>query len=150
MPHSYVSCLVHYVFSTKDRRPQLSPGVRERLFPYMAGIARGDGVTPLSIGGVEDHVHMLLSLPATMPVAKAVQTIKGTSSKWLHDTFAGLRDFAWQEGYGAFSVAISQVDETIAYVQGQEDHHRRRTFQEEFLLFLEKHGIEYDTRYVWG
>ena len=150
MPHSYVSCLMHCVFSTKDRRPWLSPDIRGRLFPYMTGIARGDEVTPLAIGGVEDHVHMLISPPAAMPVAKAVQLIKGTSSKWVHDTFPELQDFAWQEGYGAFSVGISQVAGTIAYIEGQQAHHRRRTFQEEFLLFLQKHGIEYDPRYVWG
>ncbi len=141
---------MHYVFSTKDRRAQLSPAIRERLFPYMAGIARGDNVTPLSVGGAEDHVHMLLSLPSVMPVAKAVQMIKGSSSKWLHDTFADVRGFAWQEGYGAFSVAISQVDETLAYIQTQEEHHRRRTFKEEFVLFLQKHGIDYDPCHVWA
>jgi putative transposase len=90
----------------------------------MAGIARGDEVTPLSIGGVDDHVHMLLSLPAVVPVAKAVQMIKGPSSKWVHETYPDLRDFAWQEGYGAFSVAVSQVDDTVSYIQRQEEHHR--------------------------
>jgi REP element-mobilizing transposase RayT len=116
----------------------------------MAGIARGDDVTPLSVGGVADHVHMLISLPSVMPVAKAVQLIKGSSSKWVHETFSHMREFAWQEGYGAFSVSISQVTETIAYIQGQEVHHQQRTFQEESLLILQRHGIQYDPRYVWG
>jgi len=150
MPHSYVSCLMHCVFSTRERRPWLSADVRGRLFPYMAGIARGDGVMPLAIGGAADHVHMLIALPSTMPVAKALQLVKGSSSRWLHDTFPNLRSFGWQEGYGAFSVSISQVPETVAYIKGQEDHHQRRTFQEEFLLFLQKHSIDYNPRHVWG
>lgn len=104
----------------------------------------------IAIGGVADHVHVLLSLPATMTVAKAMQLVKGGSSKFVHETFPGQRDFAWQEGYGAFSVSISHVEETVAYIQRQAAHHRRRTFEEEFRAFLQKHGIEYDERHVWG
>jgi REP element-mobilizing transposase RayT len=104
----------------------------------------------LAIGGTEDHMHILLSLPATLPVAKAIQLIKGGSSKWVHETFPSHKDFAWQEGYGAFSVSISQVEATITYIKTQEEHHRKKTFEEEFLTFLKKHGIEYDERYILG
>jgi putative transposase len=150
MAHSYVSCLVHYVFSTKERQPWLSSDARPRLFAYIGGIARENDLKAYAVGGAADHVHALLSLPSTVSAAKGVQLIKGGSSLWVHQTFADMRAFEWQEGYGAFSAATSQVDDTIAYIQSQEEHHRRRTFQEEFLLFLRRHGIDYDPRYVWG
>jgi len=102
----------------------------------------------LAIGGTADHLHALLSLPGMMSFAKAVQLIKGGSSKWVHDTFPEQRNFQWQEGYGAFSVSASQVPRTIAYINNQKEHHRKKTFKEEFLELLEKHGIEYDSRYV--
>ena len=104
----------------------------------------------LAIGGVEDHVHLLISLPANMSVSKAMQLIKGGSSKWIHDTFPDKGAFAWQEGYGAFTVGVSQIADTVAYINGQEEHHRMRTFKEEFVAFLEKHDVGYDERYVWG
>ena len=103
----------------------------------------------LSIGGVEDHVHMLLSLPATMPVAKAMQLIKGGSSKWVHESFSDHRLFAWQSKYGAFSVSVSQLDKIIQYIQNQPEHHDKLSFQEEFLALLKRHNLEYDKRYLW-
>ena len=103
----------------------------------------------LEIGGVEDHVHLLLSLPATLPISKAMQLIKGGSSKWVHETFPEHRLFAWQEKYGAFSVSVSQLDHIVQYIKRQEEHHRKMTFQEEFLALLNKHRIEYDERYLW-
>jgi REP element-mobilizing transposase RayT len=149
MSHSYISQLMHCVFSTKERRKLIVPDLQERLHPFMGGIARQNNMKALAIGGVEDHVHLLLSLPATMPVAKAIQLIKGGSSKWVHEEFPQHRDFAWQEGYGAFSISVSHVKDTIAYIERQAEHHRRKSFQEEFLAFLKKHGIEYDERYIW-
>ena len=116
----------------------------------MGGIARDNKMKALAVGGVDDHVHMLLSLPSTLPISKAMQLIKGGSSKWIHDVFPTRRDFAWQEGYGAFSIGISQIDDTKQYIANQHEHHRVKSFEEEFLAFLEKHGIEYDPRYVWG
>ena len=103
----------------------------------------------VEIGGVEDHVHILLSLPATMPISKALQLIKGGSSKWMHETFPEHRLFAWQEKYGAFSVSESRVDSIIQYIKGQVEHHRKMTFQEEFLALLKRHRIEFDERYLW-
>ena len=104
----------------------------------------------LAIGGVEDHVHVLLSLPSTMAIAKAMQLLKGGSSLWVHETFPSHRGFAWQEGYGAFSLGVSQVERTKGYIAHQAEHHRKTTFKEEFLAFFKKHGMEWDERYVWG
>jgi len=97
----------------------------------------------LAIGRATDHVHVLISLPATLCAAKAIQLLKGNSSKWIRETFPKMRSFAWQEGYGAFSVGISGVDATIAYIRDQSEHHRRHTFREEFATMLRKHGFEY-------
>ena len=149
MGHTYVSNMVHYVFSTKHRQKLITPELEPRLWPYLGGIARENNMKAISIGGTDDHIHMLLSLPATISVAKAVQLIKGGSSKWVHDQFAQYRDFGWQEGYGAFTIGISQADETISYIQKQKEHHLKATFQDEFVKILKKHGIEYDERYIW-
>ena len=149
MPHSYVSNLMHCVFSTKERFPIIEAELESRLWAYLGGIARENKMRALAIGGTVDHVHTLLSLPATMDVAKAVQLIKGGSSKWVHDNFREHRKFAWQDGYGAFSVSASQLDRTIAYINGQKEHHRKRTFEDEFIELLDKHGVEYDRRYVF-
>jgi REP element-mobilizing transposase RayT len=150
MSHTYVSQLMHCVFSSKERREIITPELQTRLWPYLGGIARENNMKALAIGGVEDHLHMLLSLPATLSTSKAIQLIKGGSSKWIHDAFPQHRTFAWQEGYGAFSIGISDVDRTIAYIENQATHHRKRGFKEEFLGFLRRHGIQYDERYLWG
>jgi putative transposase len=104
----------------------------------------------LGIGGTADHILLLIIAPASLALSKMVQLLKGGSSKWIHETFPQMRDFAWQDGYGAFTVSRSQIPEIIRYIQGQHEHHRAKTFQEEYLDFPEKHGIEYDKRYVWG
>jgi putative transposase len=146
---SYISSYFHCVFSTKERRPFITPELRERLWPFLGGIARQNKMKAIEIGGVADHVHILISSPATMPVSKAMQLIKGGSSKWIHETFPDQREFAWQEEYGAFSVSVSQLDKIVEYIKGQEMHHRKVTFQEEFRALLEKHRIEFDERYLW-
>jgi len=150
MAHSFIHCLMHCVFSTKGRAKMLTPDLRERLWPYLGGIAREHEMQALATGGTEDHVHILLSIPATIALAKGVQAVKGVSSKWIHDTFPDRRDFAWQEGYGAFSVSASLVEKTVHYINTQEEHHRVKDFKEEFRSFLKAHGIEYDERYIWG
>ena len=149
MSHSFTSQLLHCVFSTKARQRTITPDLSSRLWPYLGGIARENNMKALSIGGTEDHLHLLLSLPSTLSIAKAMQLIKGGSSKWIHDNFPAHHAFAWQEGYGAFSIGISDVKRTIAYIENQAEHHRRRDFKQEFLMFLKKHGIEYDERYIW-
>jgi len=143
--HSFVSCLMHCVFSTKERRRLITPDLQERLYPYLGGIAREHKMKALSIGGVEDHVHMLLSIPPTLPVAKAVQLLKGNSSKWIHEAFSNKRLFEWQEGYGAFSISTSGVKATVRYIESQKDHHQRHSFKDELIAFLEKNGIRYET-----
>ena len=146
---SYVSAYFHCVFSTKERRPLIPLELRERLWPFLGGIARQNQMKAVEIGGVADHVHLLLSLPPTLSIAKALQLIKGGASKWVHETFPEHRLFGWQVKYGAFSVSVSQLDKTIAYIQRQEEHHRKVTFQEEFLALLKKHRIACNGRYLW-
>ena len=146
---SYVSSYYHCVFSTKERRPLITPGLQERLWPYLGGIARQNEMKAIEIGGVADHVHILLSLPSTLSIAKAMQLIKGGSSKWVHESFPEHRLFGWQVKYGAFSVSVSQLDKTVQYIQCQAEHHRKITFQEEFLALLKKHRVIYDERYLW-
>ena len=146
---SYVSSHIHCVFSTKERRPMIAPELRERLWPFMGGIARQNQMKAIEIGGMADHVHILLSLPSTVSIAKALQLIKGGSSKWVHETFPEHRLFNWQVKYGAFGVSVSQLDKTIQYIRKQEEHHRKMSFQEEFLALLKKHRIDYDERYLW-
>ena len=148
MSHTYVSGLVHCVFSTKNRRNTIAVEKLSDLWSYLGGIARKNGFKTIAVGGTENHVHLLLSLPATIPLAKAMQLLKGGSSKWMNDTGDG--NFAWQEGYGAFTVGISQQATTTSYINSQAEHHRKRGFEEEFTAFLKKHGIDYDPKYVLG
>lgn len=148
MSHSFTCNLMHCTFSTKDRYLWINEDLEVRLWPYIGGIARENRMKALAIGGVADHLHALLSLPSTMSFAKAVQLIKGGSSKWIHEELR-IRKFEWQAGYGAFSVSQSQVKKTIAYINNQKEHHRKRTFEEEFLQLLDKHKIDYDPRYVF-
>jgi REP element-mobilizing transposase RayT len=148
MSHTYVSGLVHCVFSTKQRRNSIAPEKLSDLWSYLGGIARKNGFKTIAVGGTENHVHILLSLPATIPLAKAMQLLKGGSSKWMNEMGDG--SFAWQEGYGAFTVGISQQANTTAYINSQAEHHRNHGFEDEFLAFLKKHEIEYDPKYVWG
>ena len=119
MSHTFVNALFHCVFSTKGRRQLITAELQERLWPFMGGIARQNNIRALAIGGVEDHAHLLLSLPTTLTIAQSLQLIKGGSSKWIHDTFPEHCAFAWQEGYGAFSIGVSQVEGTVSYIRSQ-------------------------------
>jgi REP element-mobilizing transposase RayT len=132
---------MHVVFSTNFRRPYLTPAIRHRLWPYLSGIARENDMNTFAIGGMPDHVHLLINIPPAVSISKAVQLLKGNSSKWLREVFPELRsqDFAWQEGFGAFSIGVSGIDDTVRYIQTQQEHHRTKTFQEEVELFLAKH-----------
>ncbi len=149
MAHSYTNILIHYIFSTKNRCKIIKPELEERLLAYMCGIAKQNNIKVLGIGGVEDHLHLLLSIPKTISVSKAIQLVKGGSSKWVHDTFSNLTHFGWQEGYAAFSIGVSQVKATVKYIQNQKEHHRKKSFQEEYLAILKKNEIDYDERYIW-
>jgi putative transposase len=130
------------VFATAERRPMIREDIQEMLYRYIGGIARENGIPALAVGGANDHIHLLLSLPRTVSVAKAVQLLKLGSSKWLHESFPKLKSFAWQEGYGAFSIGVSQRAATVKYIEGQAEHHKRISFDEEFKKFLTVHGIE--------
>ena len=149
MPHTYCSSLYHCVFSTKERRKLITPDVQVQLWAYIGGIARGLQMKALEVGGMDDHAHLLLSLPSTLAIATAMREIKSASSHWLDENYA-LPGFALQEGYGAFSIGSAQIETTTAYIANQVEHHRKRDFQAEFLAILKKHGIDYDPRFVWG
>ncbi len=150
MANTYTSLHYHVVFSTKNRAKFINEGIEQRVWAYLGGVARKHRMTALQVGGVEDHVHALVIAPPSLAPSQIAQFLKGDSSKWIHDEFPELRDFEWQDGYGAFTVSKSNLPEVIHYIQNQREHHRKRTFQEEYLDFLRKHGIEYDERYVWG
>jgi len=149
MPQSLSRVLVHLVFSTKHRAPLIVPAIRDNLHAFMADRLDRAGCPTIKFGGVEDHVHVLFGLSRVKSVAEVVEEVKTTSCVWtkkLGDQFA---DFRWQAGYGAFSVCSSLVDSTVRYIERQEEHHRSKTFQDEFRAFLDLHGIEYDERFVW-
>ena len=141
---------MHCVFATKERQPFLSHEIRDRLHPYLGGIARDNSMKALAIGGTEDHVHILLSIPATLSVSKAMQLMKGNFSKWLRDTFPEIKskEFAWQQGFGAFSISVSSIDDTVRYIRNQEQHHQKKSFRTEFENFLRKHKIEFDPKHI--
>jgi len=141
MSHTYYSLLVHCIFSTKERRVLIPSDLQHKVWPYIGGIARMNKFKALAVGGMRDHAHVLMSLPTTMSVAKAVQLLKGGSSIWINDHLRD-RSFAWQDGYGAFTIGISQREATIRYIENQERHHMRQTFDDELARMLKKHGIE--------
>ncbi|HQU45839.1 MAG TPA: IS200/IS605 family transposase [Pirellulales bacterium] len=150
MPQSLSDVLIHIVFSTKNRAPFLkSPELRERLEAYIVGTLTNLDCHSIITGSVEDHIHILCHLSRTMTIAQLVKEIKASSSAWVKEQDRRLDDFYWQAGYGAFSVSRSNVEQVRQYIANQEEHHRTRTFQEEFRLLLKRHGIEYDERYVW-
>jgi REP element-mobilizing transposase RayT len=141
--------LYHLVFSTKERRPLITPDLRVELYPYIGGIIRNKRGILLEIGGMPDHVHLVARLRPDIAIAEMLCFIKANSSKWANERPDLITEFAWQKGYGAFTVSQSQLPAVRHYVQTQEDHHRKQTFQQEFIALLKKHGIEYDERYLW-
>jgi REP element-mobilizing transposase RayT len=149
VPQSFASLQYHVIFSTKNRDPAIDRALQPRLYEYVGGVLRGHRGVLLAAGGMPDHVHLLVGLHRETSVAEAVKLVKAHSSKWVHETFPDRQAFAWQAGYGAFTVSYSGVDQVKRYIAGQEEHHRTRTFQEEFIAFLRRHGINYDERYVW-
>ena len=143
--HTYARLLVHVVFGTKDRPAQIKPAFRERLYRYMAGIAKNEFGRVIEIGGTGDHAHVLVSLRTDVSVATAVRKLKSLSSGWVHATFPDEAAFGWQPGYGAFSVSESNAESVVKYIWNQEKHHERQTFSEEFAALLRKHGIDPQT-----
>lgn len=150
MANTYTSLYYHVVFSTKNRVSCINREIEERVWAYIGGVARKHRMAALRVGGYEDHIHSLIATPPSLALSQAVQFLKGETSRWMHEEFPELRSFAWQDGYGAFTVSKSNLPEVVRYIQNQREHHRKRTFQEEYLEFLRRHGIEYDEQYVWG
>lgn len=149
MANTYTSLHYHVVFSTKNRERWITPEIEDRVWAYLGGIATEHKMKPLKICGIEDHIHMLLGAPPTLSPSKIAQLIKGGSSGWFHKIFPDMSRFAWQDGYGAFTVSKSNIPDLTAYIQNQREHHSRMTFQEEYLKLLHEHAIEYDERYLW-
>ncbi len=147
MSHTYCTNLVHCVFSTKNRSNSIPEDIRERLFAYILGIAKNKGFEILALGGTANHVHLLLAIRAKESLSTVVRDLKANSSRWMTET---LGDFSWQEGFGAFSVSPSQVGTVKQYIRSQPEHHKRRNFEEELVFLLEKSGIQYDPKYVFG
>jgi putative transposase len=149
MPQLLSKVIIHIIFSTKDREPWLDRDVRPRMHAYVATICRDLNAEALRVGGVADHLHIVTTLPRTLSQAAMVETLKKTSSKWIKGLDSKYRQSYWQRGYGAFSVSASQLNAVLEYVGDQEEHHRTRSFQEEYRDFLCKCGVKFDERYVW-
>lgn len=150
MSHTYTKLLYHVVYSTKERRPLVKRDWQENLYRYMTPMLTDMHGHLIRAGGVADHIHLLLRLPPVILVSKAVGVIKANTSKWINDEFYPQnRGFAWQEGYGAFSVSESRVPDVVTYIDGQEEHHKQLSFQDELRELLRRHGIEFDETYLW-
>ena len=150
MPQSLARILVHTVFSTKDRRPFLrDAALRQELHHYLGGILKHLDCHPILVGGVADHVHLLANLPRTCTAAEMVKEVKRGSSLWVKEREVRLPDFAWQNGYGMFSIGASQIEDVRHYIAEQEQHHRKLSFQDEYRLLLNRYELAYDERYVW-
>jgi putative transposase len=147
MPHSYAQNVVHIVFSTKDRSKTISQEFQSRMWAYIAGICKKHEIFVYAVGGTDDHIHLLVKIPPALALAKAVLAIKSNSSKWANEQ--GLK-LAWQHGYAAFSVSASVVPTVVHYIQTQESHHKKMTFDAELLALLKKHGVEFDPSFVFG
>ena len=150
MPQSFARIIIHVVYSTKNWEPVLTQSIRRDLYTYTAGILNTLDCLPLAVGGTSNHVHVLAQMSRTITAAKMVEDMKRGSSRWLKTRGAGFQGFSWQSGYGAFSVSQSRLQIVKQYISNQEEHHRKTTFQEEFLRLLKKHGIAYDEKYVEG
>lgn len=149
MAHSISRILLHVIFSTKNREPWLDPAIRPRLHSYLAGAIRALNAKAYRVGGVAEHVHVACQIPRTIQVSKLLESIKASSSKWLKQQSPIYNGFTWQSGYGAFSIGPSQFNTLLAYIENQEEHHRFRTFEEEYIDFLNQHGIRYDAQHLW-
>ncbi len=146
---SYVNLIYHIVFSAKDRKPIITEKYRERLHEYIGGIIRKQGGIALAINGVEDHVHVLAKLRQDKALSDMIRDFKANASGWMHDIFPELKDFAWQNGYGAFTVSASQIEIVRKYIAEQEIHHHKRSFEDEFTQLLRVNEIEFNDQYLW-
>ena len=147
MPHTYAQNAIHAVFSTKDRAKLIPQDFQPRLWSYAAGICKKEGIFVHAIGGTDDHIHLLIQIPPSLALAKAVNAVKSNSSRWASEE--GF-PFAWQQGYAAFSVSASNLPAVTRYIQNQEAHHKKMSFETEFIALLKKHGVDYDPKFVFG
>ena len=150
MATTFTSLHYHIVFSTKDRESWIAPEIEGRVWGYLATVARQHGITVHTVGGLDDHGHLVMAVPPTLAISKAVQLLKGSSSRWIRQTFPDPDIFRWQDGYGVFTVSTSVLSATIAYVERQRAVHVAQAFQDEFLGLLRRHDITYDKRYLWS
>ena len=150
MPKSYTNLLYHLVFSTRERKPIITAERQPRLYEYVGAIIRELGGIALAIGGVEDHLHLLAKLRPDKALSDVLRDLKANSSGWMHDVFPDAQDFSWQKGYGAFSVSTSLVPAVTAYINNQEEHHKKRSFRDEFIVMLRVNEIEFDERFLWS
>ena len=147
MSHSYCTNLIHCVFSTKNREPSIPQSMLENLWAYISGIADNHHIAVVAVGGITNHVHLLIAIPQTITVAAAINALKANSSRWMREQS---KEFSWQKGYGAFSVSPSQVGAVKEYIRMQAEHHAKHTFEDEFLSLLGKCELPYDPKYVFG
>jgi putative transposase len=150
MANTFSHCYNHVVFSTKNRVNWIKPEIEDRVWAYIGGIARKHKMTALQVGGVDDHIHALVSSPPSIAPSKIAQLLKGDSSYWIHNEFQAMKKFAWQDGYGVFSVCKSHAGKVVEYIKNQRTHHEKQTFEEEFRELLRLHEIEYDERFLFG
>ena len=150
MANTFTNLLYHVIFSTKNREPLISPDLKPRLYEYLGGIVRSEGGILIDIGGIPDHIHLLFKGKSDGTIADVLRNLKSNSSKWVNALSETQIHFSWQTGYAAFSVSESRLGAVRHYIQTQEEHHRRKTFQEEYIEFLQKHRIEYEEQYLWG
>ncbi|NTV82911.1 MAG: IS200/IS605 family transposase [Bacteroidales bacterium] len=148
MATTFISVYIHFVFSTKKRQKIIEKKMRSMLWAYMGGIAKQNKMVALAVGGTDNHAHLLVSIPGAYSPAKAVQLIKAGSSKWVHEEFPSMKGFSWQVGYSGFSVSPKRVQSVIDYINNQEEHHKARSFEQEYIAFLKSYGLEFDEKFV--
>ena len=149
MANTYSQIYLHFVFRTKDRTVTIPSEIEERVWAYIAGVAKRHGMTPIQIGGIESHIHALVGVPTTMSSSQGTKALKGDSSYGIRREFTGMANFGWQDGYGVFSVSRSAVPSVVRYIKDQREHHSKQSFEEEYVELLKKHGINYDERYLF-
>ena len=150
MANTYSQCFYHFVFSTKERAKFIFPGIEDRVWSYIGGIAKNHKMSAVQVGGIEDHVHALLMTKPSWAPSNIAQLLKGESSKWIHEEFSDLRRFGWQDGYAVFTVSKSIVPKVVEYIKDQRIHHSSKSFEDEYLELLQLHGVEYDDRFLFG
>ena len=149
MAGTFTNLGIHIIFGTKDRFPMITSALQKELYPYIGGIIKNCEGIPICINGTEDHIHIYCMIPKNIAISEFIRRIKSNSSKWIHEKFPEKSKFKWQNGYGAFAVSKSMEQTVVNYISNQKEHHKKLSFQEEYLLFLKRNKIEYDPKYIW-